>query len=46
MDEELKTRLIECLNEALEADSYEQTKYHIRQALQLVAIEETESDKG
>ncbi len=36
MDNKLRRRITECLNEALEADDQTETKYHIRQALQLI----------
>lgn len=39
MDNELKRRIVECLNEALEADNHIEAKYHIRQALQLISTD-------
>lgn len=44
MDSELKRRITECLNEALEADDPDEMWYHIRQALQLLNTETTTQD--
>lgn len=43
MDGELKTRIVECLHDALEADDHAETRYHIRQALQLIDTNGTET---
>lgn len=44
MDRELKARIINSLNEALEADDLDDAQYHIRQALQLIDTETTRTE--
>lgn len=43
MDSELKTRIADCLTDALEADDPAEIRYHVRQALQLLHTNNTET---